>query len=277
MTDRPRITVKPPPGRPCWVGQDDSPLRYLGWGRRDFCSYPVGKHRDVGVMFYLVTKGDLVIEEGDVRHPLRALQACIVDRDCFFGITHGRTAEVEILVWVWRDAPADAPLRPPSGGLRRLTLSGDAPTRLLELHRRCRDEVERADASTPAALSALKILVETELARAARGARSAPDLQWERVKAWVAGNLAIHAPVPALCDYLRISPSTLNRLFRRHAGLAPGVYFREAKRREAERLIHNEGWPVKTAAFHLGYRHATDLSRALTGRRGARSLKTPAS
>ena len=45
--------------------------------------------------------------------------------------------------------------------------------------------------------------------------------------------------------------------------MAPGAYFREAKRRQAVRLIQAEGWTVKAAAFHLGYRHATDLSRVL--------------
>ena len=45
--------------------------------------------------------------------------------------------------------------------------------------------------------------------------------------------------------------------------MAPGAYFREAKRREAVRLIQAEGWTVKAAAFHLGYRHATDLGRVL--------------
>jgi AraC-like DNA-binding protein len=63
-----------------------------------------------------------------------------------------------------------------------------------------------------------------------------------------------------------MSPSTVNRFFIRHAGVAPGGYFRRAKREEALRLIRNEGWTVKTTAFHLGYRHATDLSRALAGR-----------
>ena len=32
---------------------------------------------------------------------------------------------------------------------------------------------------------------------------------------------------------------------------------------EAVRLINMEGWQVKAVAFHLGYRHANDLSRAM--------------
>jgi AraC-like DNA-binding protein len=57
--------------------------------------------------------------------------------------------------------------------------------------------------------------------------------------------------------------------------MAPGAYFREAKRREAVRLIQVEGWTVKAAAFHLGYRHATDLSRVLAKAKApGRKLKT---
>ncbi len=85
------------------------------------------------------------------------------------------------------------------------------------------------------------------------------------VREWIGANLAIHAPIPALCDYLRMSPSTLNRFFMKQAGVSPGAYFRAAKKAEAMRLIQNEGWPVKTTAYHLGYRNATDLSRALGG------------
>jgi AraC-like DNA-binding protein len=45
--------------------------------------------------------------------------------------------------------------------------------------------------------------------------------------------------------------------------LSPGAYFRRAKTEEARRLIREEGWQVKAVAYHLGYRHANDLSRAL--------------
>ena len=35
------------------------------------------------------------------------------------------------------------------------------------------------------------------------------------------------------------------------------------KKQEALRLIEREGWQVKAVAFHLGYKHPNDLSRAL--------------
>lgn len=240
------------------------PLRYLGWGTRDFRSFPVSRHRDVGVSFYLVTKGDLTLSEGGAEHRVQAPCACIIDKECLFAIGSGKSTGVEILVWVWRDPPLDEALRPPAGGVRFLALRPESSPRLAELHRHCREEAARNDASSGQhTLPALRTLIEVELVRASAPPLPEDGLRWEQVKAWIGANLSIHAPIPALCDYLRMSPSTLNRFFLKHAGAAPGVYFREAKLNEARRLIRNEGWPVKTTAFHLGYRHATDLSRAL--------------
>lgn len=198
-----------------------------------------------------------------VEHRIVAPCACIIDKECLFGVGNSRTGSVEILVWIWRDAPAGADLKPAPGGVRLLPLRPDALPRLLELHQHCRDEVARTDASISLTLSALRTLVEVELGRASRAPQGKEESRWERVRSWIGSNLAIHAPIPSLCDYLRMSPSTLNRFFMKQAGMAPGAYFRLAKKQEALRLIQNEGWTVKTTAFHLGYRHATDLSRAL--------------
>lgn len=269
MPDPASTIIKPPQGRPCWVSRGDLPLIYLGWGTRDFKRFPLPRHQDPGINFYLVTKGDIVFSTKGEERRIVAPCACIIDRECLFSIASGRSAGVEILVWVWRDAPAEAGLRPAPGGVRVLPLRPDALPRLLELHRHCRDEASRADDSIGRTLPALRTLVEAELDRASHAPRAGDEPSWEQVRAWIGSNLAIHAPIPALCDYLRMSPSTLNRFFMKHAGVAPGAYFRTAKKQEALRLILNEGWPVKTVAFHLGYRHATDLSRALANQPNA--------
>lgn len=263
MPNHPHVTIKPPPGRPCWVGQDNLPLMYLGWGKRDFKRFPLSKHYDIGTSFYLVMKGDITLMASGEEHRIEAPCVCIIDKECMFGVASGRSAGVEILVWVWRDAPVAGELIPATGGVRLLPLRPDALPRILELHQHCRDEVARTDTSISLTLSALRTLVEVELVRASRAPQGEDELQWERVRSWISSNLGIHAPIPALCDYLRMSPSTLNRFFIKQAGMAPGAYFRTAKKQEALRLIQNEGWTVKTTAFHLGYRHATDLSRAL--------------
>ena len=264
MPNPPNIIIKPPQGRPCWLSHGDLPLIYLGWGIRDFKRVPLPRHNDPGINFYIVTKGDLTLTAEGIGHRMVAPCACIIDKECLFSVASGRSPDVEILVWVWRDAPTGAELKPKPGGMRLLPLRPDALPRILELHQHCRDEVARTDSAITLTLSALRTLIEVELVRASRLPQAEDELQWERVRAWIGANLAIHAPIPALCDYLHMSPSTLNRFFMKHAGVAPGVYFRTAKKQEALRLIQNEGWTVKTTAFHLGYRHATDLSRVLT-------------
>ena len=258
------MIIKPPQGRPCWVSHGDLPLLYLGWGTRDFKRVPLPRHNDPGINFYIVTKGDITLTAAGVKRRVVAPCACILDKECLFSVTHGRSANVEILVWVWRDPPAEEELKPAPGGVRVLPMRPDALPRLLELHQHCREEVARTDAAITLTLPALRTLIEVELGRASRAPQAEDELLWERVRTWIGSNLAIHAPIPALCDYLRMSPSTLNRFFMKQTGMAPGAYFRTAKKQEALRLIQNEGWPVKTTAFHLGYRHATDLSRALT-------------
>lgn len=46
--------------------------------------------------------------------------------------------------------------------------------------------------------------------------------------------------------------------------MSPGAVHRQLRIQEAQRLIEDEGWQVKQAAYRLGYRHANDLSRALS-------------
>ncbi|MFH1497599.1 MAG: helix-turn-helix domain-containing protein [Verrucomicrobiota bacterium] len=265
------VTIKAPPGRPCWVSQGDLPLVYLGWGQRDFARSPVNRHYDIGTSFYLVIRGDLMLSEGGREHHIVAPCACIIDRECLSGVTSGQTRNPEILVWVWRDPPRSDALRPPAGGIRQVALQPGALPRIQALHQDCRAEVSRTDAGTGRALAALRTLIEVEIVRAGGAPQNEASRQWELVKTWIGANLSIHAPIPALCDYLRMSPSTLNRFFMRQSGLAPGAYFRTAKKQEALRLIQNEGWTVKATAYHLGYRHATDLSRALAPHQAGRA------
>ncbi len=263
MPKLPHAIVRPPAGRPCWVSHGDLPLLYLGWGKRDFRKSPLPKHCDVGTSFYLLTKGEACLATPKREERIIAPCACIIDRDCMFGVSSKLATGVEILVWVWRDAPGISALTPFSGDLSILPLRAESLPRLIELHQQCRDEVARNEPVVSITLSALRTLVEVELFRAGRAPDNEDERLWQRVSDWISANLSIHAPIPALCDYLRVSPSTLTRFFNKHTKQSPGAYFRKMKQQEALRLIQSEGWSVKAAAFHLGYQHATDLSRAL--------------
>ena len=188
----------------------------------------------------------------------------LFDPACAFGISQSKQATVEILVWIWQGEPVLPELRPEPGGFLALNLRARSVKALTELHVQCRNEVALADGQLPRTLAALRDLLEVEILRGNQSAPAEDEMRWKLAQAWMAGNLAIHAPVPALCDYLRMSPSTLHRFFRAQTGLSPGAYFRKVKTEEARRLIREEGWQVKAAAYHLGYRHPNDLSRALS-------------
>lgn len=259
-----KATLSPPPGRPSWGGRDDLPLIYLGWGQRDFFRDPLPVHFDQGSNYFILLRGEIVVSAAGVTQAIRAPTALLVDADCAFGITQAEGTTSEILVWVWRGRPGLPDLSPEPGGFLERGLGHVSLDSLVDLHMRCRNEVSVADACLPRSLAALRDLVEIEIQRASRPMSATGDVRWKLAHAWMANNLSIRAPVPALCDYLGMTPSTLHRFFIKQSGSSPGAYFRLLKVREARRLIDESGWQVKAAAYHLGYRHANDLSRALS-------------
>lgn len=268
----PKATLLPPPGRPNWDGRGDLPLIYLGWGQRDFASHPLPLHSDFGTNYFIVLRGRIEVATGQLKRSVRGPAICIFDTDCEFSIGQEDSQTVEILVWIWRGRPLQEQLRPEEGGMLVLELNRAALDPLMRLHNDCRREVELSDSHASSSLTALQQLMEIELLRAAKGAPVTSEVRWELAKAWMTNNLSMHAPVPALCDYLGMSASTLRRLFIEKTGQAPGLYFRNLKLAEAERLVNGENWQVKAVAYHLGYGHPNDLSRALQRRRA----KSPA-
>ena len=258
-----KVTVHPPPGRPSWGGQGNIPLIYLGWGRRDFAQNPLPIHYDRGTNYFILVSGEIVLSAGSEKIILQGPTAILIDSDCQFGITQNRKENVNVLVWVWKDRPQLSELELSEGAYLTLGLRGNSLDALKELHTRCRKEIAMSDSSLPSTLNALRQLLEVEILRASRTAVVTGDLRWELAHSWMLSNLSIHTPVPALCDYLGMSPSALHRFFWSQAQLSPGAYFRKLKWDEARRLIQAEGWQVKAVAYHLGYQHPNDLSRAL--------------
>jgi len=241
------------------------PLIYLGWGGRDFQQAPLALHCDRATNYYIVLRGEIIVTTAETRRTVRGPTALLVDPGCVFGLTQSSREKVDVLVWVWKGRPIAEELRPDAGTYITLSLQRRSLDSLSELHLRCRNEVARADSYIAQTLGALRKLIEVEILRASRIAHATDDFRWKLANSWIMNNLSIHAPVPALCDYLRMSPSTLHRFFRQHTEMPPGAYFRELKTKEARRLIEEEGLQVKAAAYHLGYRHANELSRALAG------------
>ena len=255
--------LSPPPGRPSWRSQSDLPLLYLGWGLRDFRKAPLPFHCDHAMNYYILKSGEFNVETTEGKRTVRGPVALLFDSNCAFGLTQTRKANPEVMVWIWKGNTLSTELRPLPGTFLTFALHSAAIKSLGELHSRSRKEVARADSYFVQTLLALRELIEIEILRATRIASVANDYRWELANAWMMNNLSIHAPVPALCDYLGMSPSTLHRFFRTHAAISPGSYFRQLKTKEALRLIREEGWQVKAAAYHLGYKHPNDLSRAI--------------
>ena len=259
---RKKVTLRPPPGRPNWLANEDSPLLYLGWGQRDFKRHPLARHRDFGTNYYVILHGHIDLACAAGRHTVHGPSMLVMDSACAFAISQKQPSEVEILVWIWRDPPQLPEICPPPASYLQIALRPRDCEALVALHARCRDEVALADGYVTNTLGALRSLVESTMARALHPERTAQAGLWPQAQAWMANNLAIHAPVPALCDFLCLSPRSLHRFFAHHAGTSPGTYFRRLKLTEARRLIAN-GWQVKAAAYHLGYQHPNDLTRAL--------------
>jgi AraC-like DNA-binding protein len=223
-------------------------------------------HCDRATNYYIVLRGEIIVSTEGVRRTVRGPAALIFEPSCAFGLTQSSREMVEVLVWVWKGRPISLELRPDPGAFLFLGLQRRSLDSLAELHMRCRNEVALADGYLAESLAALRKLVEVEILRASRVSHPIDDSRWSLANSWMMKNLSIHAPVPAPCDYLRMSPSTLHRFFRHHAEMSPGAYFRNLKINEALRLIRDEGWQVKAAAYHFGYRHPNELSRAIGGR-----------
>jgi len=259
----PEGPIIPGPGRPSWGGGGNLPLLYLGWGQRDFAREPLAVHFDRGADYHILLRGEIVVTVGATRHVVRAPSALVFNPNFAFGITQSSRQATEILVWIWRGRPHIREMRPPPDEFLILKLGSRPLDSLIDLHVRCRAEVSRADTHLSRTLLALRDLVEVDILRASGPIASTSDVRWDLALSWMKNNFSISAPIPALCDYLGMSASTLHRFFRTHIGSSPGAYFRELKTQEARRLIYVKGWQVKAAAYHLGYSHPNDLSRAL--------------
>ena len=270
----PEGPLKPPPGRPSWGGQGNLPLLYLGWGKRDFVRDPLIVHFDRGADYHILLRGEIVIRVGTSEQIVRGPAALIFNPNFPFGITQKKKQPTELLVWIWQGRPRLRELRPPNDQFLTLGLGGRPLSSLIDLHVRCRNEVSRADTHLPETLRALRELVEVEIIRASGPTVVTSDVRLNLAVSWMKNNFSISAPIPSLCDYLGMSASTLHRFFTSHVGQAPGVYFRNLKISEARRLITEEGWQVKAAAYHLGYSHPNDLSRSMAVWERSRQVKS---
>lgn len=198
------------------------------------------------------------------RYRTRRGTVIVAGPDVPYGWADQRAAASTHLVWIWKDSPTIGKrLTPHTCWLR--AADDEVLGEIEDVHRRTRHEIQRSDDYSPPSLQALKTLLDAALSRCGRASPDAEMRAQRRLQLaeqWMQQHLEIRAPAAALADYLGLSAMGLHRLFRLSAGISPGRAFLEIKMREAKRLLTHSRLSVKEAAFHLGYRHPGDFTRA---------------
>lgn len=139
-----------------------------------------------------------------------------------------------------------------------------------QAHSICRAEVKHPTALTTLTLEQARLQMDLAFARSLqpRPAAPQPEMRLRLALDYLAENLAVANPVGALCEYLQISPVTLNRLFQAFLHESAAAYHNRMRMERAAELLA-AGHAVKKVAYALGYRHPNDFSRAFkkhTGR-----------
>ena len=151
---------------------------------------------------------------------------------------------------------------------------------LQQIHAGCRQEVAHPDGLTPLALERLRLEPELCLGRMRQSQSPLPAAsnRLDLAIRWMQHNLSVRRPVSFQCDYLQVSPSSLERLFLDNLGELPSSHFQRLKMQQATEFLKQDSLSVKEIAFTLGYRHANDFSRAFksyTGRTPSRNETHP--
>jgi AraC-like DNA-binding protein len=270
----PRVLHLPPVGRPRWVCPKHLKLdlQYLSWGKRRFgeSKIPISLHH--GWVYCLVLRGNPILQLVSGVIPVHAGEVLVLGPDCASGWTDNSVESVaELLTWVWNGAPRDTGLGPVSTGVQNFAADRGLIRTLKQIHSLCRQELEKPDALSALALEELRLRMDVAIARFKTRNRRTPEpaLRLELALRWLAQNVQERHPVALLCEYLQISPVTLNRLFRAHLGEPVATYHTHLRMERAGQLLKNDGVAVKEVAYELGYLHANDFSRAFkkfTGR-----------
>jgi AraC-like DNA-binding protein len=270
----PRVLHLPPAGRPRWVCPKDLNLnlQYLGWGKRRFGEFgvPVSLHH--GWVYCLVLQGNPILQLVSRAIPVQQGQILVLGPDCASGWVASTVASVaELLTWVWNGRPRCPGLGPAADGLQTFTADRALIRTLQQIHSLCRQELEKPDALSALALEELRFRMDVAISRfrAPKPSPPEPSLRLELALRWLAQNVRERNPVAPLCEYLQVSPVTLNRLFRTQLHEPVTAYHTRIRMEWANQLLKKNGVAVKQVAYELGYLHANDFSRAFkrfTGR-----------
>lgn len=254
-----------------WVNpqQGALDLLYLAWGDRRYGRklHGVEQHADWIYIAPQIGSPQAVINTQTLK--LNSSKLLIVAPGCTLDMKDVEVNSCRIQTWAWRTPPEFEELRPKADGHLLIELSTKQRGEIRALHQLFRYEVRNQDAFSPRALEILRARLELCLARGIGASAQSPAQLFDLAVRWLENNPKADAYIEDLCDYLRISESVLNRLFIGHAGCSPQKIALRIRLSEARRLI-GEGESVKAVAYHLGYKHPNDLSRALSRSAAAR-------
>jgi AraC-like DNA-binding protein len=274
MKQIPRVLHLPPAGRPRWVCPNglNLNLQYLSWGKRRFgeTRVPISLHH--GWVYCLVLQGNPILQLVSRTIRMQVGQLFVLGPDCASGWRANSVESVaELLTWVWNDAPRCPGLGQTADGIQIFTADRALIRTLQQIHSLCRRELEKPDSLSALALEELRFRMDISIARfeAPRPSAPEPALRLELALRWLAQNMQERNPVAPLCEYLQVSPVTLNRLFRTHLHESVAAHHTRVRMQRARQLLEKEGAAVKEVSYELGYVHANDFSRAFkkyTGR-----------
>lgn len=254
--------ILPPIGRAYWVDKkENSDLAYLSWGLRTFGANPIPMTTHDGWVYTCVIAGSQILVTPEGHRKLNSGYISRVGPDFPTGWSnlHKKTSSRQI-TWVWRSPPNEAQVPPSSWESVRATQ--EQVKELIHLHETCRREVARADALTLPLLANYRQVLDLLFQRAGNRTKgSVTESRLQFAISWLEANPTTEKPLEAVCNYLDISASTLERLFRKHFGIPPSTWLYRHRMHRAE-LLHSQGMRTKEIAYALGYRFPNDLSRA---------------
>ncbi|MFH1476445.1 MAG: AraC family transcriptional regulator, partial [Verrucomicrobiota bacterium] len=195
---------------------------------------------------------------------LKRGEMIIMSPTCRRGYTGQKGKRYYRNYWAWRSPPLIPFIKPEEGQYLIIKLSEQKIRRLQSLHAVCRKIVRRPDQFTQFKLHNIRREIDLLLAQThvAPDLSETPALQFTLARRWLEEHITMHDAIGALCEYLVISPATLNRLFHRQLKISPAAYLRKLKMKTAQTWLQSGNSSVKAVAYQLGYKHPEAFSRA---------------
>ena len=267
MTEKtfPRRIFLPPEGRPRWLPQDPAgwELLYLGWGLRWYGENPIPPAMHEGWVYCAIPEGSpQAIINGRARKTCQG-NVFIYHPDCAYGWKDEPGRCCRMLTWLWRTPPMHSALQPKPGGYKVLTLDDPALHVIAGLHAGCIREVAIPSELAFLAIQKARLDLDIRLVKTLNpGGPANSKYRVNLAIQYLRHNPAELEPVKRLCEYLQISPATLQNLFQEHCGQSPQAYALSERLNLAKRRVEAGGESIKEIAYALGYRHPNDFSRA---------------